>query len=157
MQEKAQESTDQGLVFGGRCYESSAWYDRDTRSWKTRQVYLLGGLAEYSEAWPRSGTMQNGKLYPRDSSARFMFGEGRLLLPTLVASEHKGTAANRYRGSTDFRGSRMSEGLRTCSTDPQYLTPLFAEWVMGFGIQWTVLERSAMPSSHKSQSSSREK
>lgn len=67
------------------------------------------------------------------------------LLPTVTANEHKGTSRNRYVGSKHFRGSKMSEGLRTTSTDPIYLDPSFAEIVMGFPAGWTDLEHSETP------------
>jgi hypothetical protein len=36
-------------------------YDPASRSWKTRQSSLLGGLAEFSETWPRWGSMLDGE------------------------------------------------------------------------------------------------
>jgi hypothetical protein len=64
------------------------------------------------------------------------------LLPTMTASEHKGSGRNRYVGSKHFRGAKMSEGLRTTSTDPIYLNPCFAEKIMGFPQGWTDLNPS---------------
>lgn len=63
----------------------------------------------------------------------------RLFLPTLGKNEAKGASRKRYLGSPHFRGAKMSEGLRTCETDPIYLHPSFAEAVMGFPIGWGVL------------------
>lgn len=40
-----------------------ARYDRASLSWRTSQHSLLGGLSEFSETWPRSGTMRNGTAY----------------------------------------------------------------------------------------------
>lgn len=37
--------------------------------WKTAQCSLFGGLTEYSENWPRSGTMRNGMCSERITSA----------------------------------------------------------------------------------------
>lgn len=67
------------------------------------------------------------------------------LLPTMGANEFKGASRNRYVGSKHFRGAKMSEGLRTTSTDPIYLNPSFAEIVMGFPRGWTDLERLETP------------
>lgn len=50
-------------VFGVRCEDSLARYDRDSRSWKTHQGLLLGGWEEYSETWPIWGTMLDGVSY----------------------------------------------------------------------------------------------
>ena len=67
------------------------------------------------------------------------------LLPTMGANEFRGAGKKRYVGSKHFHGAKMSEGLRTTSTDPIYLNPSFAEIVMGFPPRWTDLERSEMP------------
>jgi len=65
-------------------------------------------------------------------------------LPTVSANEYKGSGRSRFRGSKDFRGAKMSEGLRTCETDKIYLNPCFAEVVMGFPSGWTELSASEM-------------
>lgn len=70
--------------------------------------------------------------------------------PTIGANEYKGSARDRYRGSANFHGAKMSEGLRTCSEDPIYLNPCFGEVVMGYPIGWTELTPSETPLSHKS-------
>jgi hypothetical protein len=62
------------------------------------------------------------------------------LLPTLGANESKGSSKVRFKGSDQYRGAKMSEGLRIGVNDPTYLHPTFAEAVMGFPIGWTVLE-----------------
>jgi hypothetical protein len=57
-------------------------------------------------------------------------------------------------------GAKMSEALRSSSSDPIYLNPSFGEVVMGFPEGWTLIsKRSALRlletrSSHKSPSSS---
>mgnify|MGYP001483663005 CR=1 FL=1 len=61
------------------------------------------------------------------------------LLPTLGKNEGKGSARNRYKGSPHFRGAKMSEGLRTCQSDPIYTHPNFAEAAMGYPKGWTDL------------------
>lgn len=40
-----------------------AKFDRAMSLWKTSQLCLEGGLAEFSETWPRSGMMRNGIAY----------------------------------------------------------------------------------------------
>lgn len=64
----------------------------------------------------------------------------RLMLPTTGANEYKGSGKDRYINSTHFRGAKMSEGLRTCETDPIYLNPCFAEAMMGWPLEWSVLK-----------------
>lgn len=60
-----------------------------------------------------------------------------LKLPTMGANEFRGSAKDRFIGSKNFRGSKTSEGLRTCADDPIYLNPCFAELMMGFPQNWT--------------------
>lgn len=104
------------------------------------QVSLDGSLEEYSETWPRVGMMRNGKCYERPTSEPSIRESASFSLPTLGANEYKGSGRKRYRGSVHFRGARMSEGLRTCETDPIYLNPSFAERVMGYPDGWTDLD-----------------
>lgn len=61
--EKAPASTASDQGCGQRWQGSLAKYDRDSRSWKTRQCLLAGGLEEFSETWPRWGTVRDGELY----------------------------------------------------------------------------------------------
>ena len=49
--------------------ESFANYDPDTSSWRTSQACLLTGWEEFSQTWPKSGMMRNGKCYRRQMSA----------------------------------------------------------------------------------------
>ena len=53
------------LGSGEKWPESSGRYDPASRSWKTRQCSLLGGLESCSEIWPRWGTMRGGEWWER--------------------------------------------------------------------------------------------
>jgi hypothetical protein len=77
----------------------------------------------------------------------------RLFLPTMGKNESRGAGRSRFRGSEHFRGAKMSEGLRICEGGPIYLSPSFAEVVMGFPIGWTELVPQVTPLSHKSRKS----
>ena len=55
---------------GAKWQGSFTKYDPATRSWKTRQFSLLGGLVEFSETWPRWGSMRNGECLERPMSER---------------------------------------------------------------------------------------
>lgn len=61
--EKGQESTANAPDSGARWPGSLAKYDPDSRSWKTRQCSFLEGLAEFSETFPRWGSMHGGELF----------------------------------------------------------------------------------------------
>ena len=62
---RAPESTASAPGFGARWREWFARYDPDSSSWKTPQCSLLGGLAEFSETWPRWGLMRGGECWER--------------------------------------------------------------------------------------------
>lgn len=117
-----------------------ASYDRATSSWRTSQRSLNGDSAMFSGRWPRSGTMRNGSAYQRRPLVPLTSVIASSLLPTIVASEYKGSQRNRHIHMPTFRGSKMSEGLRTCEDDPIYLNPCFGDVVMGFPEGWTDLE-----------------
>ena len=82
---------------------------------------------------------KRGNFDTKNSRNGFPAAVKRLFLPTLGKDETKGTSQKGFQGSPHFRGAKMSEGLRTCETDPTYLHPSFAEAVMGFPIGWGVL------------------
>jgi hypothetical protein len=46
-----------------------ARFDRDTRTWRTPQSSLLEGSDEFSETWPRWGSMRNGESWERQTLA----------------------------------------------------------------------------------------
>jgi len=50
-------------VYGARCGELLASYDRASQSWKTPQHSMDGDFTEFSETLPRSGWMRNGTLF----------------------------------------------------------------------------------------------
>jgi hypothetical protein len=82
----------------------------------------------------------NGIAYQAQPLAHPISEIGYGLLPTIGANEGKGSSSVRFRGSPHFRGAKMSEGLRTCQSDPIYTHPNFAEAVMGFPKDWTLSE-----------------
>ena len=49
--------------------ELLARYDRESSSWRTSQRSVLGGWVEFSETWPRSGTIAFGIAYRLNPSA----------------------------------------------------------------------------------------
>ena len=60
-----------------------ASYDRGSRIWRTSQASCLNHISdEFSGIWPKSGMMQDGKLYPRKKQAIVTKGIGRGLWPT---------------------------------------------------------------------------
>lgn len=143
----APEFRDCVLDYGGTCLEPFAWYDRKSRCWKTWQRCLLEEWGEFLGTWPASGMTRNGIAYALTPLACPMSAKEFIRLPTLTANEGKGAGRKRYRNSPDYRGAKMSEGLRTCQTDPIYTHPNFAEAAMGLEKDWTLLETATRPKS----------
>ena len=133
-------STVPALAFGQKSPELLAEYDHAGSSWKTYQLCLIEGCTELSETWPQSGMTRSGKLYQLRQSEQFTGVLASGLLPTIPATEYKGCQKYRFRGSETFRGSKMSEGLRTSPKDPPCTTPNFAEAIMGYPKDYTRLE-----------------
>jgi len=144
------------LVFGGRCLGSFAWWDPSSSLWRTWQQSMETGWEQFWEAFPAAGMIVGGIAYQLPPLVCPIYARGLSWLPTMGATEYKGAATKRFVGSPHFRGSRMSEGLRTSEKDPIYLHPSFAEAAMGFLIGWTDLEVSETPLSPKSPNGSAE-
>lgn len=68
--EAVQDLTENEADSGAKWQGSFTKYDPATRSWKTRQFSLLGGLVEFSETWPRWGSMRNGECLERPIAER---------------------------------------------------------------------------------------
>lgn len=68
-QEKAQELTASEADSGQKWQGSFAKYNPDSRSWKTAQRSLLADSDEFSETWPRWGTMRNGECWEQTTLA----------------------------------------------------------------------------------------
>jgi hypothetical protein len=54
---------DSRAAFGVNTTDLFANYDPASSSWKTSQACLIEGWAEFSETWPSSGTMRNGRCF----------------------------------------------------------------------------------------------
>jgi hypothetical protein len=59
----AQDSKGRARVFGQSTPVSLASFDRDTSSWRTSQLSLLGGSEPFSATWPRSGMTRSGTAF----------------------------------------------------------------------------------------------
>jgi len=62
-QETEQDSTDRGLVFGLNIGDLLGTYDLNTQLWKMSELCLFEDLTECWDRLPKSGMMQNGKIY----------------------------------------------------------------------------------------------
>jgi len=80
--EAGQDLTEHEADSGQKWRGSFAKYDHATRSWKTHQFSLLGDCTEFSETWPRWGSMRNGECWERTTSERPTEGNESGLWPT---------------------------------------------------------------------------
>lgn len=136
------------LACGGKCYESFAWYDQSTSSWRTwQQSWTENGWERFLGPWPRLGLMRNGIAYRLKSSALPTNETGSLRLPTPTKSMGKRgwgiSQTGRRRYSQGVQDSAMSFGYKPHAR--------VIEWMMGFPQDFTLIgsEDSETPSCHK--------
>jgi hypothetical protein len=65
--DEATDSTVNEVGFGRKWLGLLARLDRDSLSWRTPQCSLLGDSDEFSETWPRWGSMRNGECWERQT------------------------------------------------------------------------------------------
>ncbi len=142
---RAQGSTESEADSGQKWRGSLARYDRVSRSWKTRQCLLLGGLEEFSETWPRWGSMRGGECFLLRISEPVTTVPGcSFRHPTPCATEHKGATTNamKKKGTSYFR-YWLHHHFPAGSTT--YPSQEVLECVMGFPIGWAGLAPLATP------------
>ncbi len=74
-------------IFGPKCSESFAAYDPASSSWKMSQGTFPWDSGEFSETWPRAGSMRSGTVFRHLPSAPLTEEIGCSLLPTPAAQE----------------------------------------------------------------------
>ena len=74
-------------IFGRSSPDYFAYLDPDTCCWKTSQATLALASDLFSETWPDSGTMRNGRVYALRTSGRVTSGSGCSLWPTAKTQE----------------------------------------------------------------------
>jgi hypothetical protein len=134
------------LDSGDKWPESWVKYDRATSSWRTRQRSLAGDWEEFSETWPRSGSMRNGMCFQRPTLAPTICGNESGLLPTPRASDgmkHRIRPASVVRASKRGHAGRLEDwvSLKEEITKNQcvYLNPGWLESLMKWPIEWSAL------------------
>lgn len=139
---KLRESQVKEAGFGWKWPESLMKWDQDTCSWKMRQCSLLVGLDEFSGTWPTWGMMRDGECWELIAPAWTIPGKDSGLLPTPLASDHRGghtkgraatprTKAGRPRAWRDYVNQEY---------DMTYPHPTHSELRMAWPIGWTALE-----------------
>jgi hypothetical protein len=85
--EKVTGSTGSAPGSGRKWLGLLARYDRDSRSWRTPQCSLVEGLDEFSETWPRWGSMRSGECWERRTWELRMSESESGLWPTPCATD----------------------------------------------------------------------
>lgn len=133
-QDSAPASPESGLDCGKKWPGSLAKYDRDSRLWKTHQRSLLGGWEEFSETWPRWGSMRDGELLPRETKVPRLSGSD-FLLPAPTKSI--GTRGRGW-GISKTGRARYSQRVIENALSFGYKPPIeILEWSMGWPITWS--------------------
>lgn len=145
---REQVSTENDPVFGESSLEWFASYDPDTCSWKTPQLSLFGGSETYSRIWPSSGTMQNGRCYPRAPWVLHTHGRGCSLWHTVTAQDCKPAGpvetemVRRYLDGERIPNTyiRLRSQVAAREGRTGRLNPEWVEWLMGFPRNWTAID-----------------
>ena len=103
--EEERESTANDPDCGPKWHASLARYDRDSRSWKTRQCLLAGDLEEFSETFPNWGMTVDGELFRRPTPSSLLAIRARITCGNASGlSLQIGTPmANNKKRSVDFQ------------------------------------------------------
>lgn len=123
-----------------------ARYDHDSRSWKTPQCSLVEGLDEFSETWPRWGSMRNGESWEREILGLPIVVNESGFLPTPRASV--GTHGICWKRAKDGNHrSQIEDYLGWLSlknggqvTPGRTVNAEFQDWLMEWPSQWTDLK-----------------
>ena len=97
---------------GPKFCEPFVHYDPDLSCWRTSEATFPWGSDEFSETWPKRGSMRNGVCYERQMSAPPTDGHESSLLPTPTASQPGGSAEQML-----ARKAKMADGPRSTVTD----------------------------------------
>lgn len=114
-------------------HEYFAKLDHSTRFWKTSQHTFHLGLETFSQTWPTSGTMRNGRCFQLAPLVPHICGKGCSYWPTprTVMSRIK---AHIIPGRTSH--ANLEEVVAERGETGGYLSPRWIEWLMGFPSQW---------------------
>ena len=154
--DEGQESTVSDPVCGEKWHGLLAKYDRDSCLWKTVQCSLLEDSGEFSETWPRSGTMRSGAVYQRTNVGRLTkeIESGFLLATPTATANQTAPSMMKHLGCREYmvptptkhnskEGAYPAEYTRNTPTLATHaggkINPGWSEWLMGWPINWTDL------------------
>lgn len=131
-------SRDLEADYGPKWRGSFAKYNHHSCSWRTAQSSLFGGLEEFSETWPRWGTMQDGECWAQEPAVDQWNASG-CGLPAPTESMGKkgwGISNQKARYSKELEANAQRFGHKP--------HPSVLEWSMGWIPMWTRLVPLAM-------------
>ena len=162
---KARASTGSKADSGWKWRASFAKWSPATSTWRTRQVSLLGDSEEFSETWPRWGSMRDGECLALTTPMLATSGKESGFWPTIRASDSerggRGDLLQAVRGNTNshfkkyptprandsqkrgnFNPAEKRNGLAGAIRSESHglLNPNWVEWLMGWPIGWTALQ-----------------
>jgi len=130
-QEKAQDLTEKGQDSGEKWQGSFTKYNPDSCSWKTHQCSFLEDLDEFSETWPRWGSMRTGECYQLPMLEQNINEKEYGLWPTPTTPSGGGNCG----GSGAYKNA-----IKNGTHIPHSINPSLYEWLMGWPIGWTDLK-----------------
>jgi hypothetical protein len=142
LQGKEQESTGNGQECGNTWRGSLAKFDPDSRSWRTAQCSVLGGLEPFLETWPRWGLMRNGECWEQQTLAHPISatesGSSQQTWPTPTATFNNPATGEKLekRIKTRKNPSYLSEAVK-------WPTPLAQEAKHGKVTEWELTTNHA--------------
>lgn len=107
---KGSELTAPEVDSGPSSLGSLAKYNPGSRSWRTRQYLLRGGLKLYSGTWPRWGMMQNGECWARPQWVPTIIEPEYGWLPTPRETQSRVPHFRKHRGLS-FSNANLEEVL----------------------------------------------
>lgn len=133
--EKVQDSKGSEADYGQNLHGLLAKFDPATCSLKTAQCLLSEDSAEFCVTLPRSGTMQNGCVYPLTIAKRRTSATGSGLWPTPSVTTTGGPTG--LGGGSGNKKKLEKMGMSAMATGR--LNPRWTEWLMGWPCGWTKL------------------
>jgi len=130
LQEKEQDLTEKDQDSGWKWQGSFTKYSPDSCSWKTHQCSFLEDLDEFSETWPRWGSMRTGECYQLPMLEQNINETEYGLWPTPTTPSGGGNCG----GSGAYKNA-----IKNGTHIPHSINPNLYEWLMGWPIGWTDL------------------
>lgn len=137
--EKEPGSTESVPACGQRWPVSFAKWDRDSSSWRTRQLSVFGGSVEYSETWPEWGIQAGGESSAVPTPEALLSVSVCGLYPGPLKAQAKRGWGMSLSGRARF-GELICDNVRKDIAEFGWkLNPRSHEWLMGWPIGWTNL------------------